>query len=47
MSNPILMQDVGLGWEAARQSVLNGLRAAFSKTVDEEFIKEVESRMQI
>ena len=41
------MQDVGLGWEAARQSVLNGLGAAFSKTVDEEFIKEMEASMQI
>ena len=41
------MQDVGLGWEAARLSVLNGLRAAFSKTVNEEFIKEMEARMQI
>ena len=40
------MQDVGLGWEAARQSVLNGLRAAFSKQIDEEFIEEVEARMQ-
>ena len=47
LSDLTIMQDVGLGWETARQSVLNGLRAAFSKTVDEEFIKEVEARMRI
>ena len=40
-------QDVGLGWGAARQSVLAGLRAAFSPRVTEEFIARVEGRMVV
>jgi len=42
-----LVKDVGLGWGAARQSVLSGLRAAFSPRVTEEFIAGVEGRMVV
>ena len=38
-----LVHHVGLGWEVARQSVLSGLRAAFSPGVDERFIQTVEA----
>lgn len=40
-----LVRDVGLGWPAARQSVLAGLRAAFSPRVDQTFIDKVDKRM--
>ena len=32
-------------WEVARESVLSGLRAAFSPRVDEKFIESVEARL--
>jgi hypothetical protein len=40
-------QDVGLGWAAARQSVLWGLEAALSEQVDAQFIKGVAERMEL
>ena len=40
-----LVHQVGLGWEAARESVLSGLRAAFSPRVDEKFIQSVEEQL--
>ena len=40
-----LVHSVGLGWAAARRSVLAGLRAAFSNTVDQVFIENVEKQL--
>ena len=40
-------QEVGLGWGAARQSVLAGLWAAFSPRVTDQFIAGVEERMVV
>ena len=40
-----LVHHVGLGWEAARESVLSGLRAAFSPRVDKRLIQSVEERL--
>ena len=40
-----LVHQVGLGWEVARQSVISGLRAAFSPRVDQRFIQSVEDRL--
>ena len=37
-----LVHDVGLGWDAARKAVIDGLRAAFSPSVNEEFIQKME-----
>ena len=42
-----LAEDVGLGWEAARRAVVNGLRAAFSQSVDQEFIDRVEKELRL
>ena len=36
-----LVHDVGLGWEAAKLSIINGLKSAFSPTVDQEFIEKI------
>eukprot|EP00090_Calanus_glacialis_P013354 TRINITY_DN21991_c0_g1_i1.p1 TRINITY_DN21991_c0_g1~~TRINITY_DN21991_c0_g1_i1.p1 ORF type:complete len:375 (-),score=92.69 TRINITY_DN21991_c0_g1_i1:75-1199(-) len=35
-----LVNDVGLGWEAAKWSIINGLKSAFSPSVDQEFIDQ-------
>ena len=40
-----LVHDVGLGWEAAKQSVIHGLRASFSPSVTPEFIESVKSQL--
>jgi len=42
-----LVEDVGLGWEAARKSVLDGLGAAFSPSVTTEFVEEVAQDLKI
>ena len=41
-----LIYDVGLGWDAAREAVINGLKAAFSPEVDEKFIENVRLKLQ-
>ena len=40
-----LVHDVGLGWDAAKQSVINGLKAAFSPSVTPEFIESVRRKL--
>ena len=36
-----LVHDVGLGWEAAKWSVIHGLKSAFSPAIDEDFIERI------
>eukprot|EP00092_Neocalanus_flemingeri_P024964 GFUD01027076.1.p1 GENE.GFUD01027076.1~~GFUD01027076.1.p1 ORF type:complete len:405 (+),score=79.62 GFUD01027076.1:36-1250(+) len=40
-----LVYDVGLGWEAAKMSIINGLKSAFSPVVDQEFIERIEQKL--
>jgi len=40
-----LVHDVGLGWQSARESVVNGLKAALSASVDQKFIDEIVAKM--
>jgi len=42
-----LALDVGLGWPAARASVIKGLKAAFSPTVNQSFIDAVQKRIDL
>ena len=42
-----LVEDVGLGWEEARKSVLDGLGAAFSPAVTTEFVQRVSQDLKI
>ena len=42
-----LVHDVGLGWPAARRSVLSGLEAAFSPSVTQAFRDRAESMMPL
>ena len=40
-----LVRDLGLGWAAARDSVLAGLAAAFSPSVTPQFVQSVAARL--
>ena len=41
-----LVHDVGLGWKAAKLSIINGLKSAFSPTIDREFIEKTLKELQ-
>ena len=41
-----LVHDVGLGWETARISIINGLKSAFSPIIDQEFIEKTLLELQ-
>ena len=40
-----LVHSVGLGWEVAKQSIISGLRGAFSPSVTQQFIDQVQQRL--
>jgi len=40
-----LVHDVGLGWEAATQSIISGLRASFSPAVTQQFIDNIKGKI--
>ena len=40
-----LVHSVGLGWEVAKQSIICGLRGAFSPSVTQQFIDQVQQRL--
>ena len=40
-----LVHDVGLGWEAATQSIMSGLRASFSPAVTQQFIDNIRRKI--